>query len=174
MIWARPIIIFLRDNERRALSTPWLLAAILPIMEWFPLWKRMSGWDKQVWEMQSQRESPNNAFEFQGSDSLKPRSPLDFSHKSIHFLLATLIWASVAYNWNHLQRGQQLCLFVNKCVCLWNRFAPEPHIRVVLKSICLNIRTCNGTRFRMRENSNQGEKKTFKAEFEIPREVSLA
>lgn len=156
---AKPIIIFVRDYEGRALSTPWLPAAILPTMAWFPLWRMMSGWHKQICEIQRQREKvPVTCLSFRIRQS---DSPVDFSLAQIH----TFPFSQFDLGFCHLQLKPSsvntasvfVCFLMSMCV--WNKFAPEPHRRVVTKSIFLNIRTYNGTRFRTKENSNKGGKK---------------
>lgn len=149
---------------RRALSSAWLLAAISPTMEWFALWRKMSNWDKQMWEMQNQRGKVLTTH-------LSPRNRLSettfilelLTYTIYGFLLASLIWVSVTTIESILNEYSihvHLFVFYER-----EKLAPEPHIRGMVKSICLNIRT----RFRTRGNSNKGLKRHLKQIFKSPK-----
>lgn len=137
----------------------------------FPWWRKMSSEKTDVRNAEPERQSPNNTFESQDQTVWKPHSPLGFSLiQSINIPLADLIGVSVTIETILNEYSIHTNLFLKER----EKFAPEPCIRVVIKTICLNARTCKGTRFETRENSNKGLKKkkkafTFKGDFEIPK-----
>lgn len=118
--------------------------------KWFPWWRKMSSdkWRCLLRNAEPERQSPNNTFESQDQTVWKPHSPLGFSLiQSINISLADLIGVSVTIETILNEYSIHTNLFLKER----EKFAPEPCIRVVIKTICLNARTCKGTRFKTRK-----------------------
>lgn len=145
---ARPIIIFVRDNKGKALPIQWLLQpSFLP-------WSNSSGKNdvrlKQgdMRNTESERESQQHIWTT-FTLGLLAYTNLYIAFWPVWFGLLSLTTVTVFSDYSSCSSHTHfVCVCACTRVCVCNRSAAESHTRVVIKPICLNIRTNSGTRFR--------------------------